>query len=467
MRRVLVAAGVGVVVVGAAVIVFAQPFGGAASPGDGIDNGTQTSIAQIARRDLSSQTQVSATLGYADATTIAMPAGTAPTAVQQAAQQRATAQATLTAAQATLAADRTSLAQARAGLAADRSKLGVDCNAAATGQACTADAQAVTADEQAESQAEAKVAGDATQLASARTALAAADDALAEAQASAAIWGQTSVYTWLPAVGDVVRRGGRLYAVGGVPVLLLYGSVTPWRAFRLGMSPGRDVAELNANLHVTGDAFTAATEAALRAFQAAHGLPVTGELLLGAVVFQPGAVRVTSVTPTRGAPVTAGPVLGVTSTKRVVTIALDASSQTSVKVGDPVDITLPDNSTTPGRVTYVGTVATTPSGDNGNSSSTPTIEVRVTPTHPAQTGRLDQAPVDVSITTDTRQGVLVAPVDALLALASGGYAVEAVAADGTHRLVPVQLGLFDDSQGLVEVQGAGIHAGLRVVVPGS
>ena len=56
-------------------------------------------------------------------------------------------------------------------------------------------------------------------------------------------------------------------------------------------------------------------------------MDVTGTLLLGSVVFEPGAVRVTSVTPAVGAPVQAGPVLGVTSLRRVVTIQLDASAQ--------------------------------------------------------------------------------------------------------------------------------------------
>jgi hypothetical protein len=32
--------------------------------------------------------------------------------------------------------------------------------------------------------------------------------------------------------------------------------------------------------------------------------------------------------------------------------------------------------------------------------------------------------------------------------------------------VPVTLGLFDDADGLVQVSGPGIAAGLRVVVPG-
>src|SRR5262249_57864270 len=122
-------------------------------------------------------------------------------------------------------------------------------------------------------------------------------------------------------------------------------------------------------------------------------------------------------------------VLGTTSTRRQVTIALDAAQQSDVKVGDPVTITLPDNSTTPGRVSYVGTVATVPSSDNGgadngNGSTPPTIEVDVTPTDPAATGRLDQAPVNVSITTGRGQNALVVPVNALLPLASGGYAVQ-------------------------------------------
>ena len=50
-----------------------------------------------------------------------------------------------------------------------------------------------------------------------------------------------------------------------------------------------------------------------------------------------------------------------TSTAREVTVDLDAGLQSEVKAGDRVAITLPDNSTTPGVVTSVGTVATTPS----------------------------------------------------------------------------------------------------------
>jgi hypothetical protein len=161
-----------------------------------------------------------------------------------------------------------------------------------------------------------------------------------------------------------------------------------------------------------------------------------------------------------------GAVLGVTSTSRSITIALDAAEQASIAVGDPVTITLPDNSTTEGRVSSVGTVATVPASSDPGSNSTPTIEVDVTPRHPAATGKLDQAPVSVSIVTDSVRSALVVPVNALLALGAGGYAIEKIEADGSHRLVPVELGLFDDSNGLVQVRGAGVTAGMQIVVPG-
>jgi hypothetical protein len=189
---------------------------------------------------------------------------------------------------------------------------------------------------------------------------------------------------------------------------------------------------------------------------------------VGSVVFESGPVRVTSVTPTVGATVMPGPVLTITSTARQVKLALDASEQSSVEVGDTVTITLPDNQTTPGRITYVSSVATSPSsggkGGGGEEESAPTVEVHATPTDPAATGHLDQAPVNVEITTESVPNVLAVPVDALLALAGGGYALE-VAEGRVHHLVAVTVGLFDDAEGLVQVSGQDLSAGQRVVVP--
>jgi hypothetical protein len=466
-------------------------FGSGGNPSSGVtDNSSATALVTVKRESLSSQTQVSATLGYGDPSTVGMPGGTSLSELQQAQQQVTTTQGQLATAGTAFSNDSRALTQAQQQLSADRAKLAVDCggdNAAqpaagggASGSGggsssgmCATDAQTVTTDEQNVTQAAAKVSSDRQALASAQQGATSAQKTLAQAEASATVYGESSTYTDLPAVGQIVSRGQTLLGVGGQPVVLLYGSVEAWRAFIPGMSPGRDVAELNANLHALGyeappgDQFTSATAEAIDAFRAAHGMQQTGRLLLGSVAFEPGPVRVTSVTPTLGATVQPGPVLGITSTRRQVTIALDAAQQSDVKVGDPVTITLPDNSTTPGRVSYVGTVATVPSGngDNGNGPTTPTIEVDVTPADAAATGRLDQAPVNVSITTGSVQNALVVPVNALLALASGGYAVEKVGPGGVHQLVAVQLGLFDDADGMVQVSGSGLAAGQRVVVP--
>ena len=97
------------------------------------------------------------------------------------------------------------------------------------------------------------------------------------------------------------------------------------------------------------------------------------------------------------------------------------------------------------------------SGGGAEEESAPTIEVDVTPTDPAATGHLDQAPVNVSITTESVQDALAVPIDALLALAGGGYALEVVEG-GVHRLEAVSLGLFDDADGLVQVSGQGVSS---------
>lgn len=275
--------------------------------------------------------------------------------------------------------------------------------------------------------------------------------------------------TWLPAAGRVIREGQVLYRVGnGTPVFLLYGRVPAWRALAVG-AHGADVRQLNTALVKLGYAtsallgpgadwkyFTGETASALAALQAHLGMTVTGTLPLGQAAFLPAAIRVAAVDASLGAPAS-GAVLSATSARRVVKIALDADQQTEVRAGDKVRITLPDGQATPGRVSSVGKVAT-------GSGSSATVTVLVALRHPAAAAGLDQAPVDVAITTGSVASALVVPVDALLARAHGGYAVE-VTGVGGRRLVPVTPGLFDDAAGLVEVSGPGLAAGQRVVVP--
>jgi hypothetical protein len=285
--------------------------------------------------------------------------------------------------------------------------------------------------------------------------------------------------TSLPQVGEVVEEGQALFRVDGRPVVLLYGSTPAYRALAAGAQAsdvtGSDVQELNHDLVAMGyvtrseldsssDEFTWATKLGLERLQEEVGVTANGELALGDAVFLPTAARITAVPATLGGPA-GGLILTASSTTRQVTVDLDADAQSEVRIGDQVTISLPNNRTTPGLVSSVGTVATIPSGSGPGSNSTPTVTVTIEPTDATATGTLDQAPVDVAITTATVDHVLAVPVAALLALSDGRYVVEVVGGGGAHHLIPVYLGLFDDADGLVQVSGPGLRAGRRVVVP--
>jgi hypothetical protein len=276
--------------------------------------------------------------------------------------------------------------------------------------------------------------------------------------------------TWLPSAGRVIAQGQVLYRVGnGSPVVLLYGPVPDWRTLYEGLA-GADVTQLNHDLVALGDA-DAADISALGwdyfSWETAYGIErmesaldvasPPGTLSLGSVVFEPAAIRITSVTGALGGPAT-GPVLTATSDQHVVTIPLSTAQESEVAVGDGVTVTLPDGLSVAGRVSSIGTVA---SGSPGSA----TIPVTVTLTRPAAARSVNQAPVTVYITTASSHGpVLAVPVAALLAQSPGGYAVEVADAGGTRRLVPVTVGIFNDNSGLVQVTGA-LAPGQRVVVP--
>ena len=299
-----------------------------------------------------------------------------------------------------------------------------------------------------------------------------------------AVRGQSGTLTWLPSPGQLISQGQVLYKTdNGSPTVLLHGSVPAWRALDPGVT-GTDVSQLNHDLVALGDAesaqlsapgwntFSSATQTGVQKLQAALGIASpSGSLSLGSLVFEPTGLRVTRVTGSLGT-AASGPVLTATSDRHVVTIPLDAAQQSEVQGGDAVSVTLPDGASTPGAVSSVGSVATTSGasagsggpGSAGGSGSTATIPVTVTLRDPSAAGRLDQAPVTVYITTATAHDALVVPVGALLAQSSGGYAVEVAGAGNTRRLVPVTVGIFDDTDGLVQVTGA-LAPGQRVVVP--
>jgi hypothetical protein len=246
-----------------------------------------------------------------------------------------------------------------------------------------------------------------------------------------------------------------------------------YRSLSAGES-GPDVEQLNANLVHLGyatrsqldpssDSFSSATVSALEKLQSHLGDDQTGSLELGQAVFLPGPLRIAQTTATLGSMAQPGaPVAQATSTSRQVQVQLDPSQQSSVTVGEQAEITLPDNRTTPGTVTRIGTVVS--SSGPGSGLSGATIPVYITLRHPNAAGSLNQAPVQVQVTTAGVKNALVVPVTALVGSSGGGFAVEVVHAGGRRELVAVQLGLFDDAAGLVQVEGD-LRAGDRVAVP--
>lgn len=281
----------------------------------------------------------------------------------------------------------------------------------------------------------------------------------------------TGTFTWLPSVGRVIRQGSVLYRVNGSPVILLHGRIPMYRNLTVGASGG-DVRQLNDDLVALGyadradiaglgwDYFSWETRYALERLQQHLGVTQSGALALGTAVMLSADVRITSITGTLGASAPPGQsVMQGTSTSLGVTVPLNADLQTDVKTGDKVSITLPNGATTSGIVSSVGTVATI------GSSGTATVNVQVTLSDPAAVHGLDQASVQVTITTASVSNALSVPVNALLARPGGGYAVEVAGADGSNHLVRVSVGLFDDAAGLVQVTGPGLSAGQHVVVP--
>ena len=149
-----------------------------------------------------------------------------------------------------------------------------------------------------------------------------------------------------------------------------------------------------------------------------------------------------------------------------VVFQVDASDQETVSLGDSVEIELPTDERVPTEITFIDQVVTqTQAGEF--------IEVILEVLNPNEIEAYDQAPVKVFVTTEVSENVLFVPVNALLALAEGGYALEVYEGeteDGIFQgesgvdtsYVAVEIGVFTD--GFVEVKG-NISEGQIVVVP--
>jgi peptidoglycan hydrolase-like protein with peptidoglycan-binding domain len=283
--------------------------------------------------------------------------------------------------------------------------------------------------------------------------------------------GGEGTLTWIAPVGSTVQRGQTLFKLDERPVVALYGAVPLYRALRAG-TVGADVRQLEENLAALGytgftvdDTFTVATASAVRLWQAKLGLPVTGAVERGQVVFTPGPARIAGHAARVGGR-GGEAVLTYTGTSRLVMVELEVVDQTLAVAGGRVTVAIPGGKSVEGTVASVGTVATAPTpaspGPAASTTSGARIPVTVTIADQQALGTLDAAPVDVDFASQRREGVLVVPVAALLGLPQGGYGVQVVEGRST-RMVAVQTGLF--AGGRVEISGGGIEAGTMVGVP--
>jgi peptidoglycan hydrolase-like protein with peptidoglycan-binding domain len=275
------------------------------------------------------------------------------------------------------------------------------------------------------------------------------------------------VITWLPEPGTFIERGESLLEIDGAPITLFYGDRPAWRPLFEGVTTGSDVQQLESNLAALGfdpdddleidEEFTEATTTAVELWQADIGLPDDGRIELGTVVFEEQPVRVGRLLTDVGATVGPGaPVFETSSTEREVVVMLDIDRQDLIAEGDSVLIVLPDETETTGTVDSISNV-TVADPLTGNQ----TLEMIIIFDRPDAAGTFEQAVVDIEVVSEQVLDALLVPVEAVLALAEGGYALEIVTGD-ERRLVAVELGKFAD--GLVEITGDVVEGEL-VAVP--
>lgn len=275
------------------------------------------------------------------------------------------------------------------------------------------------------------------------------------------------VITKVPLAGDVIGRGRPVYFVDNTPVVLLYGEVAAYRTLGPGVT-GTDVRQLNDNLKAlgylgapAGSTYSTATVRAVQQWQRSLGLPQTGRVELGRVLFAPGDIRIDSVTTgVNESTGDGGEVLHYTGIGRVVTAQLQVSQQRLAREGTQVRIELPDGTAVAGTVDRVYSVIEQPA-DPGSGPMT-LIEAVISLGDPAAAAGIEAAVVSVVFTAGEHKDVLTVPIAALVALAEGGYGLEVVQGT-TTRYVRVTTGLF--AAGRVEVAGDGLAEGMTVGMP--
>lgn len=294
------------------------------------------------------------------------------------------------------------------------------------------------------------------------------DGTVAHAAAAPIVARGAGRITALAPTGTVVSTGQVLFAVDGVPVTLLTGELPAWRELGPATSPGPDITQLQTSLIALGydpdhhievsDTFTAATSAAVVAWQAHTGQTPTGTVPLGAVVFEPGPVTIGVQHVSLGSPVSNGVTVAEAQLPAVtMQFTLPADAKSLIAIGQAVDVTMPDRSTATGHIQSIGTAT------DATTGTTSTVGRGTVDQKPGAAPVTDGAAVKVRVSQVVAANVLVVPAAALTAAQDGTWSVTVVGPDRSMRLVPVTLGV--SGGGSVQVSGTGLGAGTTVLLP--
>lgn len=269
----------------------------------------------------------------------------------------------------------------------------------------------------------------------------------------------SGIITWLPDEETVIKPGEVLWEINQQPVPYLEGAIPMYRDLYWGVKKGDDVLQLETYLisqgfgpenWVADTTFNKTTRNAVKELEKFYGMTVNGTLTPAEVVFGTEPLRVAD-TAHVGDPADAGAILMVTDAEAKVEVSSSSRQLPTFQDSPDVLIILSD-----GRelAATLDDTEATPADENGQFGYTVKYVVA------DAVG--ETQPVKVKIEKVLAEDALTVPVDALIALAEGGYAVEVVVDNDKAVLRAVEVIDFDDTR--VAVTG-NLTAGDQVVVP--
>jgi multidrug efflux pump subunit AcrA (membrane-fusion protein) len=155
------------------------------------------------------------------------------------------------------------------------------------------------------------------------------------------------------------------------------------------------------------------------------------------------------------------PVLRTSSTRRIVSVDLEADQQSIAHRGQQVEVVLPDGAEVPGEVRALTTTEPPAAGEGPGEEAEPGVEATVAVTGMHRIPALDGATVNVLFTEQIRKQVLSVPLTALIAIGGERFAVY-IREGSARRQIVVKPGLA--AAGYAEVEGKGLRPGMRVEV---